>query len=73
VAAKGTHPSITSKTTSLAKRDAAKAIVDPVAGVDTQPLDASDFMFSTGAWANDTNGVTTTGLDATQRATAAAA
>ncbi len=27
------------------------------------PADAADFMFGTGAWANDANGVTITGLD----------
>src|SRR3954464_7509159 len=35
VAAYGTHPTILSKTTYLEKRDAARAIVDPVSGVDT--------------------------------------
>ncbi|MFL5929577.1 MAG: peroxidase family protein, partial [Gaiellaceae bacterium] len=63
VAAYGTHPTITAQSTYLGKRAAARAIVDPVAGVDTPPLDASDFMFSTGAYANDANGVTNTGLD----------
>jgi Ca2+-binding RTX toxin-like protein len=62
VAAYGTHPSIQGATTLVAKRDAARAIVDPGPG-DTQPSDADDFMFSTGAWANNANGVTRTGLD----------
>src|SRR4029077_129753 len=63
VAAYGTHPSITSQTTLVGKRDAARAIVDPLP-TDTPPADAADFMFSTGAWASDANGVTTTGVDA---------
>jgi Ca2+-binding RTX toxin-like protein len=62
VAAYGTHPSIVNATTLVAKRDAARAIVDPLP-TDTQPADAADFMFSTGAWASNANGVTTTGLD----------
>ena len=62
VAAYGTHPSITSQTTIQGKRDAARAIVAPLP-TDTPPADANDFMFSTGAWANDANGVTSTGLD----------
>src|SRR4029077_4654005 len=62
VAAYGTHPSIQNATTLVAKRNAARAIVDPQAG-DTQPNDAADFMFSTGAWASTPDGVTTTGLD----------
>src|SRR4029079_14397624 len=62
VAAYGTHPTITSETTLAGKRAAARAIVAPVAG-DVTPTDANDFMFSTGAWANNANGVTRTGLD----------
>jgi Ca2+-binding RTX toxin-like protein len=62
VAAYGTHPTITSETTLAGKRAAARAIVAPVAG-DVTPPDANDFMFSTGAWANNANGVTRTGLD----------
>jgi Ca2+-binding RTX toxin-like protein len=61
VAAYGTHPSILNATTLVGKRDAARAIVDPLP-TDVQPPDAADFMFGTGAWA-DNNGVTTTGLD----------
>ena len=74
VAAYGTHPTIRDSgpdgilgnaddvTTIQAKRAAARAIVDPQPG-DVQPSDAADFMFSTGAWASNANGVTTTGLD----------
>ncbi len=62
VAAYGTHPTITSETTLAGKRAAARAIVAPIAG-DVTPPDANDFMFSTGAWANNANGVTRTGLD----------
>jgi Animal haem peroxidase/Fibronectin type III domain/RTX calcium-binding nonapeptide repeat (4 copies) len=62
VAAYGTHSSITAETTITGKRNAARAIVDPLI-TDVQPVDAADFMFSTGAYANDANGVTTTGLD----------
>ena len=62
VAAYGTHPSITSATTLVAKRNAARAIVNPLA-TDVPPADAADFMFSTGAWSSNANGVTKTGLD----------
>jgi Ca2+-binding RTX toxin-like protein len=62
VAAYGLHPSITGATTLVAKRNAARAIVAPAAG-DVAPVDAADFMFGTGAWANSPGGVTTTGLD----------
>jgi Ca2+-binding RTX toxin-like protein len=74
VAAYGTHPTIRDSgpdgilgngddvTTLAAKRAAARAIVNPIAG-DVPPADASSFMASTGAWARDANGVTTTGLD----------
>ncbi|WP_221177033.1 peroxidase family protein [Nocardioides pocheonensis] len=62
VAAYGTHPTITSATSVTAKRDAARAIVDPrpvqagpdgILGTaddipaDVPPSDAADFMFST--------------------------
>ncbi|NUO90790.1 MAG: heme peroxidase [Dermatophilaceae bacterium] len=60
-------------TTVAAKRAAARAIVDPSPGnptatppvpADVPPPDAADFMFGTGAWANDAGtGLTTTGLD----------
>lgn len=62
VAAYGKHPSITNATTVVAKRNAARAIVDPQPS-DVPPADASDFMFGTGAWSSDANGVTNTGLD----------
>jgi Ca2+-binding RTX toxin-like protein len=60
VAAYGTHPSITSETTLVGKRAAATALVNGTAGA---PADATDFMNSSGAWSNDANGVTRTGLD----------
>jgi Ca2+-binding RTX toxin-like protein len=67
VAAYGKHPSITSEDTLAGKRAAAKAIVDPTADPATPtakiPADAADFMFGTGAWKNNANGVTTTGVD----------
>jgi Ca2+-binding RTX toxin-like protein len=70
VAAYGTHPTITGATTLVAKRDAARAIVDPRPTpilatdppADVPPADAAQFMFGTGAWA-DANGKTSTGLD----------
>src|SRR2546421_815558 len=62
VAAYGTHPTITSESTLVGKRNAARAIVNPLP-TDTPPADAADFMFSTGAWANNADGVTRTGLD----------
>ena len=62
VAAYGTHPSITSESTVAGKRAAARAIVDPLP-TDVAPLDAADFMFSNGTWANTPAGVTTTGVD----------
>jgi hypothetical protein len=64
IAAYGTHPTITAETTMAGKRAAAKRIVDPADPSDPLiPLDAADFMFSTGAYANTATGVTTTGLD----------
>ena len=67
VAAYGTHPSITSQTTLAGKRRAARAIVDPVLApsdpADIPPTDAADFMFSTGAYSSNAQGVTNTGLD----------
>ena len=82
VAAYGKHPTVRDSgpddilgtaddvTTLAAKRSAARAIVDPIAG-DTQPCDAAAFMFGTngidagcasGDWRN-VGGLTTTGLD----------
>ena len=49
-------------TTVQAKRDAARALVEPDPD-DVPPVDAADFMNSTGAWADNPNGVSTTGLD----------
>src|SRR4051794_1803093 len=74
VAAYGTHPTIRDSgpdgikgnaddvTSVKAKRDAARAIVDPLP-TDKPPADAADFMFGTGAWANKADGTTITGLD----------
>ncbi|MDM8350763.1 peroxidase family protein, partial [Pseudomonas sp. sp1636] len=61
IAAYGTHSTITAETTLAGKRAAASAIVLDGAGA---PADRLDFLNSTGAWASDANGVTTTGLDA---------
>ena len=63
VAAYGKHPSITSETTVAGKREAARLIVAPdtLAG-ETGPADASAFMNSTDAWAND-GATSITGLD----------
>jgi Ca2+-binding RTX toxin-like protein len=67
VAAYGQHPSIVDATTLVAKRDAARAIVNPRAGdpnatppiaADIPPVDAADFLFGKKAWAS-----TATGLD----------
>ena len=61
VAAYGQHPSITGVTTLAGKREAARLIVSPNTG-DVAPDDASAFMNSTDAWANDgTQSIT--GLD----------
>jgi Ca2+-binding RTX toxin-like protein len=75
VAAYGKHPSIVGATTLVAKRDAARAIVDPLP-TDTAPADAAAFMFGTVYdpdgipnngdeidWSSSPAGVTTTGLD----------
>ncbi len=64
IAAYGKHPTIVAETTLAGKRNAARAIVNPdlLLG-DVQPVDASDFMFSTGAWVNVGNKVSITGLD----------
>jgi Ca2+-binding RTX toxin-like protein len=57
VAAYGTHPTVTGATTIADKRAAAAALVAQ------NTADASDFMFSLGAWASDLTGRTITGLD----------
>ena len=66
VAAYGQHPTILAATTLAAKRAAAKAIVvpgaDPVTAPADIPADASDFLFSAGAWAN-VGSRSTTGVD----------
>ena len=83
VAAYGTHPTVRDSgpdgflgngddvTTLAAKRNAARAIVNPSPGnptanppvaADVPPPDAADFMLGTGAYA-DAGGRTTTGLD----------
>ncbi len=64
VAAYGRHPSVISETTIAGKREAARLIVDPdLPGGDLPPVDAADFMGSTGAtWAN-VGGVSQTGVD----------
>ncbi len=64
VAAYGTHPSVTSQTTSAGRRTAAALLVSPPVGTDptTIPADAADFMNGTGDWANTSNS-TRTGLD----------
>src|SRR4051794_7217478 len=56
VAAYGKHSRIPEATTLAAKRAAAKAIVDPANPADA-PLDAADFMFSTGDWAAKPTGL----------------
>ncbi|MEV4642363.1 peroxidase family protein [Actinoplanes sp. NPDC049548] len=56
VAAYGKHPSIRTATTVKAKRDAARAIVDPQPG-DVTPDDAAAFLNATGAWTTATSGL----------------
>ncbi|MDH4558423.1 heme peroxidase [Pseudomonas sp. BN417] len=60
IAAYGTHGTIINATTLAAKRAAAAAIVFGGVG---EPADRLDFLNSTGDWANDFNGITTTGVD----------
>jgi Ca2+-binding RTX toxin-like protein len=66
IAAYGKHPTITSQSTLAGKRNAAKAIADPLhapAGFPV-PTDAADFMFSTGnTWSNAADDSSRTGLD----------
>ena len=61
IAAYGTHTNIVSATTLADKRAAATLIV--LGGTDA-PLDRLEFLNSTGSWASNPGGVTTTGLDA---------
>ena len=56
VAAYGTYPTITAATTAAAKRAAAKALVDPGAGV-SPTAEALDFINSAGAYANTETGL----------------
>jgi Ca2+-binding RTX toxin-like protein len=60
IAAYGLHPTIVAATTAEAKRDAATLLVLGGSGA---PSDRLDFLNSFGAWANEANGVTKTGLD----------
>ena len=57
VAAYGKHPTVTGETTLAGKREAARLLVDPTAGVDLPPADAADFLNSTGTWAAQATGV----------------
>ena len=59
IAAYGTHPTIVAATTIADKRAAAQKIVD----LDPTVPDANDFLMSSGAWALDSAGHPTTGLD----------
>ena len=61
VAAYGQHPSILAESTIVGKREAARLIVNPELG-DPSPIDAMDFMGSTGDWAND-GSTSITGVD----------
>ncbi|MCW2866146.1 MAG: heme peroxidase, partial [Marmoricola sp.] len=67
VAAYGLHPKIMAETTLAGKRRAAKSIVDPITSpteaIDAAPADAADFMYGFGAWANNPDGTTVTGLE----------
>jgi Ca2+-binding RTX toxin-like protein len=56
VAAYGKHPSVVSATTLKDKRDAARAIVDPLPS-DTAPADAAEFMNAVGTWTTVTSGL----------------
>ena len=62
VAAYGRHPSILAATTVKAKRDAARAIVDPQPG-DVPPADADAFMHGSAAPWSPSHGQTNTGLE----------
>src|SRR4051794_37333570 len=65
VAAYGTHPTIVAQDTLAGKRQAARAIVDPVlggTGADIAPSDSADFMYGTGAY-SDVNGKPPPGLE----------
>ena len=63
VAAYGKHPSIVGASTLVAKRNAARAIVNPVQG-DVRPSDADEFMFGFGTtWGDTAQGRPSTGLE----------
>ncbi|MDJ0377454.1 peroxidase family protein [Cryobacterium sp. PH31-L1] len=61
VAAYGTFPTITAESTMAGKRAAAKAVVDPGAGISPTP-EAIDFMNSTAAYTNVETGLNTVDL-----------
>jgi Ca2+-binding RTX toxin-like protein len=64
MAAYGRHSTIKNATTLRAKRTAAQLIYDNNRTLDpATPLDAADFVNSTGAWANTADGESKTGLD----------
>lgn len=68
IAAYGLDPSIVNATTAIAKRDAALKLWtgnSGLTGADKVAFDSNrnDFLFSTGAWANTVNGLSTTGLE----------
>ncbi|HMD12296.1 MAG TPA: peroxidase family protein, partial [Marmoricola sp.] len=67
IAAYGTHPSIQAETTVAGRRTAAQALLDLASAADpVDPAaaeDAYNFLNSLGDWANDEDGVTTTGVD----------
>ncbi|GIE93752.1 peroxidase family protein [Paractinoplanes rishiriensis] len=56
VAAYGKHPTVIAATTVAAKRDAARALVDPEVG-DTQPADAAAFLNATSGWTAASSGL----------------
>jgi len=63
IAAYGTHQTILDATTNSARRLAAQAIIDAANLAGPGPVDSLEFMTSTGAWASNGSGVTTTGLN----------
>ncbi|MCW2960378.1 MAG: heme peroxidase [Thermoleophilia bacterium] len=63
IAAYGTHPTITSQSTIAGRRAAAEKLFAMEPTDPATPADAAAFMFGTGAWANNANGATKTGVD----------
>jgi Ca2+-binding RTX toxin-like protein len=67
IAAYGTHDTITAETTVAGKRAAAQALIavaaDPAPVDEAAKQEAFDFLNGLGAWADDANGFTTTGVD----------